>query len=92
MNGQSKFLDSVAHYLIGAHTDMSRLTLVFPNKRSAMFLKKYMQEALASQSSRPRFMPRFVTMGNFVFALCLAARDAQARTALSALRLLTDAC
>lgn len=66
MNGQSKFLDSVAHYLIGAHTDMSRLTLVFPNKRSAMFLKKYMQEALASQSSRPRFMPRFVTMGNFV--------------------------
>ena len=66
MTGDRKFLESVAGYILDQYHDMSRLTLVFPNKRSAMFLKKYMQEKLVKTSHRPRFMPRFATMGNFV--------------------------
>ena len=66
MTGDRKFLESVAGYILDQYQDMSRLTLVFPNKRSAMFLKKYMQEKLVKTSHRPRFMPRFATMGNFV--------------------------
>lgn len=61
-----RFLESVAGYIADKYDDMSHLTLVFPNKRSAMFSKKYMEELLVRTSSRPRFMPRFVTMGSFV--------------------------
>lgn len=66
MTDNRKFLDSVARYVLDTHDDLSRLTLVFPNKRSAMFLKKYIQDRLVRTSARPRFMPRFATMGNFV--------------------------
>ena len=66
MTGNPKFLETVAHYILNSYDDLSGLTLVFPNKRSAMFLKKYMQEALVKTSATPRFMPRFATMGNFV--------------------------
>lgn len=66
MTGNPKFLETVALYLLDRYDDLSDLTLVFPNKRSAMFLKKYMQEALVKTSAVPRFMPRFATMGNFV--------------------------
>ncbi|MDE6703208.1 MAG: hypothetical protein K2K00_06000, partial [Muribaculaceae bacterium] len=63
MTGNPKFLETVALYLLDRYDDLSDLTLVFPNKRSAMFLKKYMQEALVKTSAVPRFMPRFATMG-----------------------------
>lgn len=66
MTATSKFLHTVAHYILDRYDDLSDLTLVFPNKRSAMFLKKYMQEALVKTSATPRFMPRFATMENFV--------------------------
>lgn len=66
MSDNHKFLEAVAKYLIEHNDNLSDITLVFPNKRSAMFLKKYIQEMLASQSPAPRFMPRFVTMENFV--------------------------
>lgn len=66
MATEKKFLEQVASYYLTNTDDMSGLTLVFPNKRSAMFMKKYMQEALVKTSTRPRFMPRFMTMGNFV--------------------------
>lgn len=61
-----RFLEQVATYYLNKYDDLSRLTLVFPNKRSAMFLKKYMQESLVKTAARPRFMPKFVTMGNLV--------------------------
>lgn len=66
MNSEKKFLENIAHYLLEHYDDLSNHTLVFPNKRSALFLKKYMQEELVKSSARPRFMPRFATMGNFV--------------------------
>ena len=66
MTGNPKFLETVAHHILNSYDDLSGLTLVFPNKRSAMFLKKYMQEALVKTSATPCFMPRFATMGNFV--------------------------
>ncbi len=66
MNNSPKFLELVAAYLIEKNADLSSLTLIFPNKRSAMFLKKYMHDILMATSARPRFMPRFATMGNFV--------------------------
>ncbi len=66
MTESPKFLRSVADYVLSHNDDLSSLTLVFPNKRSAMFLKKYMQERLVETSARPRFMPRFVTMDNVV--------------------------
>lgn len=65
MNSDKKFLENIAHYLLNRYDDLSNHTLIFPNKRSALFLKKYMQDALKSDE-RPRFMPRFATMGNFV--------------------------
>ena len=66
MTSDKKFLENIAHYLLRRYDNLSHLTLVFPNKRSALFLKKYMQETLVKTSARPRFMPRFATMGNFV--------------------------
>ncbi len=61
-----KFLESVARYILEHTRDMSHLTLVFPNKRSALFMRKHIEEMLVKTSAAPRFMPRFVTMGNFV--------------------------
>lgn len=65
MNPDKKFLENIAVYLLNHYDDLSNHTLIFPNKRSALFLKKYMQDALRSDEM-PRFMPRFATMGNFV--------------------------
>ena len=66
MTETPKFLQTVALYLLNRYDDLSDMMLVFPNKRSAMFLKKYMQDELAKTSATPRFMPRFATMENFV--------------------------
>lgn len=63
---QPKFLEQIAAYYIDSDRDMSGYTFVFPNKRSAMFLKKYMQERASRRSSTPLFMPRFVTMGRLM--------------------------
>ena len=46
MATEKKFLEQVASYYLTNTDDMSGLTLVFPNKRSAMFMKKYMQEEI----------------------------------------------
>lgn len=62
----TKFLEGVTRHILDRKGNMSRLTLVFPNKRSAMFMKKYMEETLVKTSATPQFMPRFTTMGNFV--------------------------
>lgn len=59
----AKFLQQVAHYYTTLHSDaLDTLTFVLPNKRSAMFLKKYMRESLSGIS----MMPRFATIGHFV--------------------------
>ena len=66
MTSDKKFLENIAHYLLEHYDELGNHTLVFPNKRSALFLKKYMQEEFVNSSVRPRFMTRFATMGNFV--------------------------
>lgn len=53
-----KFLDSVARFLVGR--DMGNLTVVSPNKRSAMFLRRALQRAAAGRDAL--FMPRLATM------------------------------
>lgn len=61
-----KFLEQVARYYVEKYDRLENYIMVFPNKRSAMFMKKYMQELLVKTTARPYFMPRFQTMGNFV--------------------------
>jgi len=58
-----KFLRAVARYYIESGADLSRLTLVFPNKRSAMFMRRYLKEFLRT---RVRMMPTLRTLPAFV--------------------------
>jgi len=57
-----KFLEQVADYLVDKAGDMSEVTVVCPNRRSAMFLKRYVQVRLAAAGRGPVLMPRFATM------------------------------
>ena len=59
------FLQSVAaYYAEGAdgRPGPDEIVYVLPNKRSAMFLKKYVRECVDGVA----MMPRFMTMRNFV--------------------------
>ena len=55
-----KFLEQIADYYTspGHIADLQDITFVFPNKRSAMFLKLYIQQHLKAEYS---LMPRFTT-------------------------------
>lgn len=66
MTPDNRFLQSVASYLLDRCDNLADYTLVFPNKRSALFLKKYIHDRLRRSERAPRFMPRFATMGNFI--------------------------
>lgn len=53
------FLDHIADDIISKHgTDLSCLTIVFPNKRASLFLN----EALASRAGKPIWSPQYVTI------------------------------
>ncbi len=59
------FLSSVAAYFaagVEGRPSADTLVYVLPNKRSAMFLKKYVREQVRGVA----LMPRFMTMGNFI--------------------------
>lgn len=60
-----KFLEQVADYYINspAYTDFADLIFILPNKRSAMFLKRYFQLRTPGAAM---FMPRFSTFGKFI--------------------------
>ncbi len=76
---ENDFISQVAAYLIndaGFRRQLSRTTLVFPNKRSALFMKKALHRCIGSSIGIPAFMPRFATMSR------LAARFAD-RPAMS---------
>ncbi len=67
MNIRSTFLGSVANYFHSGNGDTSRpslsaITFVTPNKRSALFLKKYVRESCAGIT----LMPRFMTLRTFL--------------------------
>lgn len=68
---KDKFLDQVARYYAGLAADGCNLAdyvLVFPNKRSAMFMRKYLRMALSKVS----FMPRLITITSFTQSHCSA--------------------
>lgn len=58
---EKKFLQQVADYYIGKNEDLSNLTIVFPNRRSAMFMRKYMQDAMIKIG----FLPRTISITYF---------------------------
>jgi hypothetical protein len=59
-----KFLTQVVDYYkpVIISDDFAEYCFVLPNKRSAMFLKKYIQQA----KDKTSFMPSIMTMGSFV--------------------------
>lgn len=58
-----KFLEQIADYYTSSNIrDLADYTFIFPNKRSAMFLKKYIQQRVGDKAV---FMPRFTTFGRF---------------------------
>lgn len=59
---RDKFLQQVADYYLCSATDLSSLTMVFPNKRSAMFMRKYLKEGMRQVS----FMPKLVSVTYFI--------------------------
>ena len=53
------FLEHVAHDIVSKYgSDLSRLAVVFPNKRAALFLN----EALARESEHPLWAPKYLTI------------------------------
>lgn len=61
---QAKFLEQIADYYTtpGRVGMLADITFIFPNKRSALFLKRYIQQRV---NSRFTLMPRFTTFGRF---------------------------
>jgi len=57
-----KFLQQVARYYVQSGADLSDMTMVFPNKRSAMFMRKYLKENMDGVG----FMPRLVSVTYFI--------------------------
>ena len=58
------FLKQVADHYYGCHEIEDRC-FIFPNRRSMVFFKKYLAEAVASASDRPLVMPKLVTVNDF---------------------------
>jgi len=55
------FLEHVASDLLDKYgTDLSRIAVVFPNKRAALFLNEY----LARQAGRPLWSPSYITISD----------------------------
>lgn len=59
---RDRFLEQIADYYIGKGMDLADCCFVFPNKRSAMFMRKYIKERLDTVS----FLPKLTTMSNFI--------------------------
>lgn len=56
-----KFLKQISDYYIDKKIDLSTLTFVFPNRRSAMFMRSYLQKS----ATAPMFMPRMISITYF---------------------------
>lgn len=74
------FLEYVAEDILQKHgSDLSRIAVVFPNKRAALFLNQY----LASKSSSPIWSPAYLTISNLF-------RDYSQRTVADPIKLVCD--
>lgn len=59
----SKFLKELAAYLYQKHkTDLTSLTVIFPNRRSGLFFQKYLSELV----DKPMFSPNIITITEIV--------------------------
>jgi len=84
-----KFLEQIAAYHVGklkSGGDLADHIFILPNKRSALFLKRYVQLAMPRGVS---FMPRFTTFGKFSLAPVASDRSVARRSPFSALQLRT---
>lgn len=57
----NSFLESIANYYIKGKTDLSRLCLVFPNKRAAIFMRMYLKRNIRKTT----ILPEITTIGAF---------------------------
>lgn len=61
------FLEQVANYHIRKHAhELGKYTFVLPNRRSAMFMRKYLRDKCA----RVTFMPKLITLNSFLQQYC----------------------
>ena len=58
------FLKQVADHYFGSGHIQDRC-FIFPNRRSMVFFKKYLSEAVTAASDKPMIMPRLMTMSDF---------------------------
>ncbi|WP_425391937.1 PD-(D/E)XK nuclease family protein [Ekhidna sp.] len=64
MQQHSKFLETVANYLITNHKEnLGDVTVVFPNRRAGLFLKKHLSQKIES----PVWSPSTLSLEDFLF-------------------------
>src|SRR5688572_7920218 len=56
------FLQTLAEKLYNEHPQLDEMTLVFPNRRAALYFRKYLTQLL----SKPAFAPKLITIEEFV--------------------------
>src|SRR5262245_963497 len=56
------FLFELAEEIYQNHTDLSQVTVVFPNRRAALYFRKYLGDLIA----KPVFPPKLLTFEDFV--------------------------
>ena len=62
------FLRQVADHYLAAGEDLSGKCFIFPNRRSMVFFRKYLSEAISEDaSSVPVIAPEMLTMNEFFF-------------------------
>ena len=59
------FLQELAEEIYNSHADLSKVTVVFPNRRAALYFRKYLGELI----SKPVFSPKLLTFEDFVSGL-----------------------
>ena len=56
------FLHELAEKLYRGHPKLDEVTLVFPNRRAALYFRKYLSQVL----NKPAFAPRLITIEEFI--------------------------
>jgi hypothetical protein len=56
------FLFELAEEIYRTHADLSQVTVVFPNRRAALYFRKYLGDLI----TKPVFPPRLLTFEDFV--------------------------
>ena len=59
------FLQELAEEIDHCHADLSQVTVVFPNRRAALYFRKYLGELI----DKPVFSPKLITFEDFVSGL-----------------------